>query len=79
MTKAEEGEESGDSQPDLFRRILALRVGESLVFSPTSWVHGGEVSGGGKAVAPKVLGSGVMWMKTRNREGENAGKTMNVI
>ena len=80
MVKGEEGEEKGESRADLFRRILALKVGESLVFSPTSWVHGGEVPGsGGQVVEPSVLGSGVMWMKTRKREGEDAGKTVNVV
>ena len=79
MIMADEDEEKSQSRGDLFRRILALRVGESLVFSPTSWVHGGEVPGGGEAVEPKVLGSGVLWMKTRKREGDDAGRTMNVI
>lgn len=79
MITADEDEEKSQSWGELFRRILALRVGESLVFSPTSWVHGGEVPGGGKAVEPKVLGSGVLWMKTRKREGDDAGRTMNVI
>jgi hypothetical protein len=79
MITADEDEEKSQSRGELFRRILALRVGESLVFSPTSWVHGGEVPGGGEAVEPKVLGSGVLWMKTRKREGDDAGRTMNVI
>jgi hypothetical protein len=79
MITAEDDGGKSQSQADLFRRILALRVGESLVFSPTSWVHGGEVPGGGEAVEPRVLGNGVLWMKTRKREGDDAGRTMNVI
>jgi len=37
------------------------------------------VPGGGKAVEPRPLGSGVLWMKTRSRDGDDAGKTMNVV
>lgn len=79
MVKAEEDGEKDEGRADLFRRIMALKVGESLVFSPTSWVHGGEVPGGGQAVEPRPLGSGVLWMKTRKRDGDDAGKTMNVV
>ena len=79
MVNAEEGVERRGSRADLFRRILALNVGESLAFSPTSWVHGGEVSDGGQAVEPQVLGSRVLWMKTRKREGEDAGRTASVV
>lgn len=79
MVKGEGDEEKGEKRADFFRKILALNVGESLVFSPTSWVHGGEVSGGGQPVEPRALGSGVMWMKTRKREGEDSGRTVNVV
>ena len=79
MVKGEDDGEKGDRRADLFRRNLALNVGESLVFSPTSWVHGGEVSGGGQPVEPTALGSGVMWMKTRKRDGEDSGRTVNVV
>lgn len=79
MVKAEEDGGKDEGRADLFRRIMALKVGESLVFSPTSWVHGGEVPGGGQAVEPRPLGSGVLWMKARKRYGDDAGKTMNVV
>lgn len=79
MVKSEEDEEKNANRADLFRRILALEVGESLVFSPNSWVHGGEVSGGGQVVEPRRLESGVMWMKTRKRDGEDSGKTVSVV
>lgn len=73
---SEDGETKVDSKrSDLFQRIVALNPGESLVFSPTSWVRGGEVAGGGTPVPPRMLGSGTLWMKTRRREGEDAGKT----
>ena len=68
--------------PTIIRHLsqyLALEVGESLVFSPNSWVHGGEVSGGGQVVEPRRLESGVMWMKTRKRDGEDSGKTVSVV
>jgi hypothetical protein len=79
MVKSDEDEEKGGNRADLFQRILALEVGESLVFSPNSWVHGGQVPGGGQAVEPTRLGSGVLWMKTRKRDGEDSGKTVSVV
>jgi hypothetical protein len=80
MVKSDEDGENDASRADLFRRILALEVGESLVFSPNSWVHGGGVAGsGGQVVEPKRLESGVLWMKTRKREGEDSGKTVSVV
>lgn len=72
-------EETEISKANLFERIIALQTGESLVFSPTSWVRGGALPGGGDAVEPKRLGSGVMLMKTRERKGEDSGKTWNVV
>jgi hypothetical protein len=60
MVKSDEDGEKDASRADLFRSILALEVGESLVFSPNSWVQGGEVPGsGGRVVEPTRLGSGV--------------------
>ena len=79
MVKPGEDEEKDVSRADLFRNILALEVGESLVFSPNSWIHGGEVPGGGPPVEPRRLGSGVLWMKTRKRDGEDSGKTVGVV
>jgi hypothetical protein len=79
MVKSDDDEEKDASRADLFRRILALEVGESLVFSPNSWVHGGEVSGGGQVVEPTRLGSRVLWMKTRKRDGVDSGKTVSVV
>jgi hypothetical protein len=79
MVKSDEDEEKNENRADLLRTILALEVGESLVFSPNSWVHGGEVSGGGQVVEPRRLGSRVLWMKTRKRDGEDSGKTVSVV
>jgi hypothetical protein len=79
MVKSDDDGERGENRADMFRKILALEVGESLVFSPNSWIHGGEVSGGGQVVEPTRLGSGVLWMRTRKREGQDAGKTVSVV
>jgi hypothetical protein len=77
------GEEKEDdvktSKAKLFERIIALQTGESLVFSPTSFVRGGAQAGGGDVVEPMRLGSGVLRMKTRERKGEDSGKTWNVV
>jgi hypothetical protein len=80
-TLAGEGKEDDvkTSKAKLFERIIALQTGQSLVFSPTSWVRGGAQSGGGDAVEPMRLGSGVMRMKTRERRGEDSGRTWNVV
>ena len=64
---------------ELFKQILALQTGESLVFSPTSWVRGGALPSGGDAVEPARLGSGVLRMKTRERKGDDSGQTWNVV
>lgn len=71
--------ETAESRAKLFERILALQVGESLVFSPTSYVRGGAPASGKEAAEPAKLGSGIMRMKTREREGTDAGKTWNVV
>jgi hypothetical protein len=77
------GEEKEDdvktSKAKLFERIIALQTGESLVFSPTSFVRGGAQSGDIDAVEPMRLGSGILRMKTRERKGEDLGKTWNVV
>ena len=51
--------QSPEKQKAMFERIVKLRVGESLVFSPSSFVC---VEGGG---VPAKLGAGAMKMKTR--------------
>lgn len=76
---SKDGETAADKRAELFNRILALRVGESLVFSPTSWVRGGQKDEDGKIIEPTKLGSEVLWMKTRERKGEDAGRTVNVV
>lgn len=76
---AKDGKTAVTKRAVLFNRILSLRVGESLVFSPTSWVRGGEKDEDGKIVEPRQLGSEVFWMKTRERKGEDAGRTVNVV
>ncbi|KAK5724421.1 hypothetical protein LTR15_004466 [Elasticomyces elasticus] len=60
---------SPEEQKAMFERILSLPVGESLVFSPASYlcVNDGE---------PKKLGSGVMRMRTRMRKGGDAGRSL---
>ncbi|TKA64797.1 hypothetical protein B0A55_10110 [Friedmanniomyces simplex] len=58
-----------EEQQAMFERIVGLPVGESLVFSPASYVcmKGGE---------PEKLGSGVMRMQTRMRKGGDAGRSV---
>jgi hypothetical protein len=77
------GEEKDDdvktSKAKLFERIIALQTGESLVFSPTSFVRGGAQSGGGDTVEPIRLGSEILRVKTRERKCEDSGKTWNVV
>lgn len=60
---------SDKEQNDMFEQILDLNVGESLVFSPSSYVclQGEEA---------KKLGSGVITMKTRMRDGVDTGKSV---
>ena len=61
--------EAGDRN-EIFGRIVDLNVGESLVFSPSSFVR---LDGGQK---PKKLGSGILRMKTRLREGVDGGRSV---
>jgi hypothetical protein len=75
----EKDEDVKTSKAKLFERIIALQTGESLVFSPTSFVRGGAQAGDGDAVEPMRLGSGILRMKTRERKGEDSGKTWNVV
>lgn len=75
--KAEEG--TVVKKEELFGQILALQVGESLVFSPTSYVRGGAAHIGDAATEPARLGSGVLRMKTRERKGDDSGKTWTVV
>ncbi|KAF2162277.1 hypothetical protein M409DRAFT_27280 [Zasmidium cellare ATCC 36951] len=56
---------------EVFSRIVDLNVGESLVFSPSSFV-GLE----GEERKPKKLGSGILKMKTRLREGIDGGRSI---
>ena len=79
MTSEKAEEDTAVKREELFKQILALQVGESLVFSPTSWVRGGALPGGGDAAEPARLGSGVLRMKTRERKGDDSGKTRNVV
>lgn len=73
------GEKASSKRADLFQRIMGLETGESLVFSPTSYVRGGGEDENGKSVAPMKLGSGVLLMRTRLRKGEDAGRMMNAV
>lgn len=79
MTSEKDEEKTAAKKEELFKQILALQTGESLVFSPTSWVRGGALPGGADAVEPARLGSGVLRMKTRERKGDDSGKTWNVV
>ena len=60
---------STEEQKAMFERIVKLPVGESLVFSPSSYVCT-EQEGPGK------LGSAVMAIKTRLRKGGDAGRSV---
>ena len=75
MTTEKAERETAVKKEELFKQILALQVGESLVFTPTSWVRGGALSGDGAAIEPARLGSEVLRMKTRERKGNDSGKT----
>jgi hypothetical protein len=79
LTNENAEDKAAVKKDELFKQILALQTGESLVFSPTSWVRGGALPGGGDAVEPARLGSGVLRMKTRERKGDDSGKTWNVV
>lgn len=79
LTSERDEEITAAKKEELFKQILALQTGESLVFSPTSWVRGGALPGSGDAVEPARLGSGVLRMKTRERKGDDSGKTWNVV
>lgn len=79
MTSEKAEGEGAAKKEELFKQILALQVGESLVFSPTRWVRGGALSGSDAHVEPARLGSGVLRMKTRERKGDDSGKTWNVV
>ena len=59
---------SHDEGKRMFETIVDLRVGESLVFSPSSYLreNGGQVM---------KLGSGFVKMQTRLREGVDAGRS----
>ncbi|KAK3673914.1 hypothetical protein LTR78_006116 [Recurvomyces mirabilis] len=61
MTTTEHG------RAELFKRILGLKLGESLVFSPSSFV-GSDEDG-----MPRKLGSGVLSLQTRLRMGMDIG------
>lgn len=56
-------------QKAMFERIVDLPVGQSLVFSPSSYVHLEDR-------APKKLGSGLMRMKTRARPVGDQGQSV---
>ncbi|KAH9836429.1 AAA-like domain [Teratosphaeria destructans] len=58
---------------EMFARIVALRVGESLVFSPSAVVRMGE--GGGRGVVPGRLGAAWVKMKTRLRVTRDGGRS----
>ncbi|KAK3616130.1 hypothetical protein LTR56_026155 [Elasticomyces elasticus] len=60
---------SAEEQRAMFERIVNLPVGESLVFSPASYVCMQQD-------VPGKLGSGVMRLKTRLRRGGDAGESM---
>lgn len=79
LTSEKDEKQTAAKKEELFKQILALQTGESLVFSPTSWVRGGALPGGGDAVEPARLGSGVLRMKTRERKGDDSGKTWNIV
>ena len=55
-----------EQQHGLFTQILGLQVGESLVFSPSSFLRVIDDK-------PEKLGSKVIKMKTRQREGADGG------
>ena len=57
---------SHEKQNEMFKEILGLQTGESLVFSPSSFLYFQEGKVG-------KLGSKVMKMKTRRREGADGG------
>jgi len=79
LTSEKDEEKTAAKKEELFKQILALQTGESLVFSPTSWARGGALPGGGDAVEPARLGSGALRMKTRERKGDDSGKTWNIV
>lgn len=79
LTSENAEDKAAVKKEELFKQIVALQTGESLVFSPTSWVRGGAQPGGGDVVEPARLDSGVLRMKTRKRKGDDAGKTWNVV
>ena len=60
---------SQEKQEETFNRIVDLDVGESLVFSPASFVC---LEGG----VPRKLGSNIMKMKTRMRLGADGGASV---
>ncbi|KAK5123569.1 hypothetical protein LTR85_002607 [Meristemomyces frigidus] len=59
---------SDQQQQNMFEQIVDLQVGESLVFSPSSFVC---VADG----EPKNLSSAALKMKTRKREGADTGRS----
>ena len=58
-----------EKQQEVFKQILGLQVGESLVFAPSSFLCFKENS-------VVKLGSSIMKMKTRRRQGEDGGKSV---
>ncbi|KAK6438122.1 hypothetical protein LTR95_005682 [Oleoguttula sp. CCFEE 5521] len=67
---------SAEEQAALFKRIVGFGQGESLVFSPSSYVMlrvEGEVQVVGK------LGDGVLRMKTRLRVGADGGRSVMAV
>ncbi|OQN96225.1 hypothetical protein B0A48_17787 [Cryoendolithus antarcticus] len=63
-------------QAALLKEIIALHQGESLVFSPTSYVHTAVENG---QVVPRKLAGGVLRMQTRLREGDDGGRSIMAV
>nr|OQO18693.1 hypothetical protein B0A51_14566 [Rachicladosporium sp. CCFEE 5018] len=63
-------------QAALLKEIIALHQGESLVFSPTSYVHTAVENG---KVVPKKLAGGVLRMQTRLRQGDDGGRSIMAV
>lgn len=56
-------------QKEMFKKIVELQTGESLVFASSSFLR--VVDG-----KPKRLGAGVLKLKTRKRTGPDAGMSV---
>ena len=68
LSGASDNTNSKEEQHDVFKQILNLQVGESLVFAPSSFLCYED--------SAQKLGSNIMKMKTRKREGEDGGKSV---